>query len=163
MSTKTDHCILPNNIDPHISELSCFGFYSSNDLILYFSLQRPGALIYKPGESAAQSKTTHSGKASQVPSSVVTKWMGDCYMLGFASALRFLWSQILASHSCRITCKRSESAREQRIALYKSNHHHHHQIIIIIIIVRAPGEIKRSRDLRGGRWSWTLTFAQKRS
>ena len=26
-----------------------------------------------------------------------------------------------------------------------------------------PGEIKRSRDLRGGRWSWTLTFAQKRS
>ena len=24
-----------------------------------------------------------------------------------------------------------------------------------------PGEIKRSRDLRGGRWSWTLTFAQK--
>ena len=29
--------------------------------------------------------------------------------------------------------------------------------------LRVPGEIKRSRDLRGGRWSWTLTFAQKRS
>ena len=29
--------------------------------------------------------------------------------------------------------------------------------------IRVPGEIKRSRDLRGGRWSWTLTFAQKRS
>ena len=28
---------------------------------------------------------------------------------------------------------------------------------------RVPGKIKRSRDLRGGRWSWTLTFAQKRS
>ena len=28
---------------------------------------------------------------------------------------------------------------------------------------RVPGEIKRSRDLRGGRWSWTLTFAQKRT
>ena len=26
-----------------------------------------------------------------------------------------------------------------------------------------PGELKRSRDLRGGRWSWTLKFAQKRS
>ena len=26
-----------------------------------------------------------------------------------------------------------------------------------------PGEIKRSRDLREGRWSWTLNFAQKRS
>ena len=29
--------------------------------------------------------------------------------------------------------------------------------------LRVPGETKRSRDLRGGRWSWTLTFAQKRS
>ena len=28
---------------------------------------------------------------------------------------------------------------------------------------RVPGEIKRSRDLRGGRWSWTLNYAQKRS
>ena len=28
-----------------------------------------------------------------------------------------------ASHSCRITCERSESARERRITLYKSNHH----------------------------------------
>ena len=26
-----------------------------------------------------------------------------------------------------------------------------------------PGEIKRSRDLRGGRWNWTLKLAQKRS
>ena len=24
---------------------------------------------------------------------------------------------------------------------------------------RVPGEIKRSRDLRGGRWSWTLNLA----
>ena len=24
------------------------------------------------------------------------------------------------------------------------------------VITRVPGEIKRSRDLRGGRWSWTL-------
>ena len=38
-----------------------------------------------------------------------------------------------------------------------------HQLIIIFAHVRVPGEIKRSRDLRGGRWSWTLTFAQKRS
>ena len=29
--------------------------------------------------------------------------------------------------------------------------------------VRVPGEIKRSRDLRGGRWSWTLNLAKKRS
>ena len=31
------------------------------------------------------------------------------------------------------------------------------------VSVRVPGEIKRSRDLRGGRWSWTLNYAQKRS
>ena len=35
-----------------------------------------------------------------------------------------------ASHSCRIPCERSESARERRITLYKSNHHHHHVFII---------------------------------
>ena len=35
--------------------------------------------------------------------------------------------------------------------------------VFFLAIGRAPGEIKRSRDLRGGRWSWTLTFAQKRS
>ena len=28
---------------------------------------------------------------------------------------------------------------------------------------RVPGEIKRSRDLGRGRWSWTLSLAQKRS
>ena len=28
---------------------------------------------------------------------------------------------------------------------------------------QGSGEIKKSRDLREGRWSWTLTFAQKRS
>ena len=26
-----------------------------------------------------------------------------------------------------------------------------------------PGEIKRSRDRRGGRWCWTLKLAQKKS
>ena len=31
------------------------------------------------------------------------------------------------------------------------------------VSVRVPGEIERSRDLRGGRWSWTLKLAQKRS
>ena len=31
------------------------------------------------------------------------------------------------------------------------------------ISYKVPGEIKRSRDLRGGRWSWTFKLAQKRS
>ena len=37
----------------------------------------------------------------------------------------------------------------------------HEQYITVFIVtssVRVPGEIKRSRDLRGGRWSWTLTL-----
>ena len=38
---------------------------------------------------------------------------------------------IKSSHSCRITCERSESARERRIALYKSNHQHHHCIMVV--------------------------------
>ena len=29
--------------------------------------------------------------------------------------------------------------------------------------VKVPDEIKRSRDLRGGRWSWTFKLARKRS
>ena len=36
-------------------------------------------------------------------------------------------------------------------------------LVLWVLVDRVPGEIKRSRDLRGGRWSWTLTFAQKRS
>ncbi len=38
-----------------------------------------------------------------------------------------------------------------------------HKKSIFVNVHRVPGKIKRSRDLRGGRWSWTLTFAQKRS
>ena len=34
-----------------------------------------------------------------------------------------------AIHSCRITCKRSESARERRIALYKSDQQQQQYII----------------------------------
>ena len=36
-------------------------------------------------------------------------------------------------------------------------------LCIYMWLAQVPGKIKRSRDLRGGRWSWTLTFAQKRS
>ena len=43
-------------------------------------------------QSVVQSKSTRS------PSSVVTEWMGDRYVLGFVPALRFLRSQIL----CRL-------------------------------------------------------------
>ena len=37
-------------------------------------------------------------KAKIAQSNVVMKWMGDCYVQGFAPALRFLQSQIL----CRL-------------------------------------------------------------
>ena len=38
-----------------------------------------------------------------------------------------------------------------------------YKILYFYYPFRVPGEIKRSRDLRGGRWSWTLNLAQKRS
>ena len=34
---------------------------------------------------------------------------------------------------------------------------------LVLFEFKFPGEIKRSRDLRGGRWSWTFKLAQKRS
>ena len=59
---------------------------------------------------------------------------------------------VLSSHViCSSLTGSSESARE----LYKSDQQNCER--------RVPGEIKRSRDLRGGRWSWTLNLAQKRS
>ena len=30
------------------------------------------------------------------------------------------------------------------------------KVLKVVCWARVPGEIKRSRDLRGGRWSWTL-------
>ena len=33
----------------------------------------------------------------------------------------------------------------------------------VVGLCKVPGEIKRSRDLRGGRWSWTFKLAPKRS
>ena len=41
----------------------------------------------------------------------------------------FLNAPWKASHSCRITCERSESAWEQRIALYKSDQHNTHLVL----------------------------------
>ena len=29
-----------------------------------------------------------------------------------------------------------------------------------VVFKKVPGEIKRSRDLRGGRWCWTFKLAQ---
>ena len=52
----------------------------------------------KRSGSVAQSRSTRSWKPKHDQSSVITKWMGDCYMLDFAPALRFLRSQIL----CRL-------------------------------------------------------------
>ena len=36
-------------------------------------------------------------------------------------------------------------------------------LLILLLEIKVPGEIKRSRDLEEGRWSWTLKLAQKRS
>ena len=48
-------------------------------------------------------------------------------------------------------------------SMHKTKSHYLVHVSPTMFVTRVPGEIKRSRDLRGGRWSWTLTFAQKRS
>ena len=58
------------------------------------------------------------------------------------------WHDVLGTQVLLVRCARRWYLKEE---LYRTRLH------------RVPGEIKRSRDLRGGRWSWTLTFAQKRS
>ena len=79
------------------------------------------------------------------------------------------WTQ----HKRRVTVYSdvlSLTAHAQR-TLYYLSHHYITTIYMCIYIYiymppshpGVPGEIKRSRDLRGGRWSWTLKFAQKRS
>ena len=49
-----------------------------------------------------------------------------------------------------------------RVTKYLSTQDKRHDVCNVFLL-RVPGEIKRSRDLRGGSWSWTLKFAQKRS
>ena len=56
---------------------------------------------------------------------------GSSHANAVSTPLRWVFKIALwrAIHSCRIICERSESARERRIARYKSNlHHHHHHI-----------------------------------
>ena len=50
---------------------------------------------------------------------------GTSHASAVSTPLRWIFKNALIKS--RITCERSESARERRIALYKSNHHHHHR------------------------------------
>ena len=53
---------------------------------------------------------------------------GTSHASAVSTPLRWIFKNALykAVHSCRITWERSETARERRIALYKSDHHHHY-------------------------------------
>ena len=55
---------------------------------------------------------------------------GTSHASAVSSPLWWIFKNVLqqASHSCRITCECSESARERRIVLHKSNPHHHPSI-----------------------------------
>ena len=48
---------------------------------------------------------------------------GTSHASAVSTPLRWIFTNALqkAIHSCRITCERSESARERRLALYKSD------------------------------------------
>ena len=62
---------------------------------------------WRLGESVAQSKSTRSRKPELYTSSVVIKWMGGRYVLGFATSLRFFRSQIL----CRLYKRPSDETK----------------------------------------------------
>ena len=49
-------------------------------------------------QTASGTEQEHPFSKAKAQLSVVTKWMGDCYVPGFLPTLRFLWSQIL----CRL-------------------------------------------------------------
>jgi len=52
---------------------------------------------------------------------------GTSHVSAVSTPLRWIFKNALykASHSCRITCERSESARERKTALYRSNQQHY--------------------------------------
>ena len=56
-------------------------------------------------------------------------WHQPCQRSKYTTLVDIQKHTIKASHSCRITCELSESARERRIALYKSNHHHQRHVL----------------------------------
>ena len=64
----------------------------------------------------------HNGvhRARQDSSSFM--WHQPCQRCKYTTSVDIQKLAIKAIHSCRITCERSESARERRISLYKSDH-----------------------------------------
>ena len=86
------------------------------------------SFIVVSGESMAQSKITRSLKPKLSRWSVVTEWMADRYVLGFAPILRFLRSQFTCRFykspsdetvnrgpPCVYTCKRITYARKHPV------------------------------------------------
>ena len=80
----------------------------------------------------------------------------------------------LVMHSCRITCERSESARERRIALYKSDHHQQQQHFQLphrhcsLMVHYSSPQISARMAQHYTDWSisslnWTLLYASSRS
>ena len=60
-------------------------------------------------------------------------WHQPCQCYKYTTLVDIQKSIIKTIHSCRVTCERSESAREQRKALHKSDH----QVNIVILITRS--------------------------
>ena len=76
-------------------------------------------------ETAAASCSTSHASAVSTP----LRWTFKIKKQGYKKAI----------HSCRITCEHSESARERRIALYKSDPHTHTHTHIVQELCESRG------------------------
>ena len=63
-----------------------------------------------------------------------------------------LWK---ASYSCRITCKRNESARERKIALYKTDQQQHTHALLSKVVWQRQPRTRLSLVMTGADWSGT--------
>ena len=82
-------------------------------LRIWLCMKWHGAWLYGVHRTCAETAAVSCGTSHASAVSTPPRWI-------------FRKAQLKASHSCTITCERSESARERMTALYKSDHHHNH-------------------------------------
>ena len=102
--------------------------------------------VYFGGAGEISSRCLGGGAAGQ------TTWSGDCRL----GSTRCPFCGAGGAPTRCSLCRHREGGRRGPWALAR-------KVRIMHAHTRVPGEIERSRDLGGGRWSWTLKLAQKRS
>ena len=103
-------------------------------LRIWLCMKWHGAWLYGVHRTCAETAAISCGTSHASAVSTPPRWI-------------FKKTILKASHSCTITCERSEFARERRTALYKSDHHHHH-----LWRAREEDAVRRTSGLCPGTW-----------